>query len=1007
MSDLPAGLTLDAEPAPLPAGLTLDSNEAAPSVPLPSGATPFNPQSNQKHDPEGQFISNTSIGRVLDAFKQGAKEAWGTAPLGISPGEEAEFRRIGLFPDPNKPGATDALRCFNEGLIRPIAATVDGLLRTGGVVISSYGSAFGQAANETGLSKAIGAPEDRAVDDFRNMGVAISTVLGGRTDFPISTYHEAQSLGVTSGESILRDVRGPVEPSAMPAKPGPDAAKPFTLATDEGIAKPQTISQPLPETRTIDKAGNIDFRLINSENDLDQYFRDAAQQNNDFLQERRGVVSLAESEAAGDALGIPSEFLMKRATGEALNDAGLFAARNAAVQSAEKLRELAIKAEGGTAVDQAALLEQVQVHALIQGKFSGAIAEAGRALNTIRGMMSDRENLSALDDAIKQFGGGRDGVDELARAIRSQNSPGGISKFLYESRKPTGFDKVIEGWMSGLLWGPKTHVANTIGNIGMMLSDLAETGVAEGIGKVRAATGDTGARTVSGETDARLYGILAGARDGVVAAGKAWREELSPAELQKWAPTRRAAIPSKEISIFGKTIEVGGKQIRTPLRLLSASDEFFKALARRQELQAQAWRQASVEGLTGDARATRVAGLLDAPTQAMKDAAEQHADYMTFTSELGSVGQKAIEFANAPIRPFGVEMKPFKFLVPFLRTPTNLFKRGIERTPLAAFNKDLWQSTDPIKRDMAAARLALGSAVTVAVVTLAAEDKVTGSLPKDRQERAYWRAIGRQPYSVKIGDTWYSYSRVEPFATQIGTMADAQRILSQVDGPDAEDVPAALLASTANTLLNKTSMTGLSDMIQAVTDPDRYGRQYVSKFVGSFVPAIVATAAQAHDPYLHDAKGILDTLETRIPGFSERVPLRYDVWGQPIIRGESFGPDTISPIYESREHDDPVAQELLSLRLFPGTPSRKISGVTLTPEQYDLYQRTSGRLMRLALENVVSLPQFHTLPDATRHAALQSMMDKAREQARAYVMMQFPEIIKTATELRRQQITGK
>ncbi len=54
--------------------------------------------------------------------------------------------------------------------------------------------------------------------------------------------------------------------------------------------------------------------------------------------------------------------------------------------------------------------------------------------------------------------------------------------------------------------------------------------------------------------------------------------------------------------------------------------------------------------------------------------------------------------------------------------------------------------------------------------------------------------------------------------------------------------------------------------------------------------------------------------------------------GQPIVREGALGPDIVSSIYTSREKDDPAIRELLTLKIFPSKPGKKIDGIELTPE---------------------------------------------------------------------------
>ncbi len=64
---------------------------------------------------------------------------------------------------------------------------------------------------------------------------------------------------------------------------------------------------------------------------------------------------------------------------------------------------------------------------------------------------------------------------------------------------------------------------------------------------------------------------------------------------------------------------------------------------------------------------------------------------------------------------------------------------------------------------MAIARQSMG-AMTAAVVALyVATGRITGGGPADREHKASLQRQGWQPYSIRIGDTYYSYIGAEPF----------------------------------------------------------------------------------------------------------------------------------------------------------------------------------------------------------------------------------------------------
>jgi hypothetical protein len=107
---------------------------------------------------------------------------------------------------------------------------------------------------------------------------------------------------------------------------------------------------------------------------------------------------------------------------------------------------------------------------------------------------------------------------------------------------------------------------------------------------------------------------------------------------------------------------------------------------------------------------------------------------------------------------------------------------------------------------------------------------------------------------------------------------------------------------------------------------------------------------------MRDARTILDTFRSKIPGLSQSVLARRDRWGEPIENQGALGIDGLSAIYESRVTHDPVNQEPFRLGIAPAPLEQKIRGVQLTPDQFDDFQRIGGRFAKGNLDTIVKTP---------------------------------------------------
>lgn len=101
-------------------------------------------------------INNTNTAHdIFKSMWEGAKEGFGSSPLGIEPGSQMEnfFKDAGWLSDPAT-GRVGPLRTFNEAILRPSAVLADTVMRTTNAGIFAGAGLIGQAAKDAGASDA-------------------------------------------------------------------------------------------------------------------------------------------------------------------------------------------------------------------------------------------------------------------------------------------------------------------------------------------------------------------------------------------------------------------------------------------------------------------------------------------------------------------------------------------------------------------------------------------------------------------------------------------------------------------------------------------------------------------------------------------------------------------------------------------------------------------------------------------------------------------------------------
>lgn len=863
-------------------------------------------------------------------------------------------------------------------------------------------------------------------------------VVGGREQ--PETVAKGGGVGARGGEERQGGTESEGEGGGLPREQrGADRLSP----------RPADLFGP-KESQFLDRAGNIRVENLTTREDVAQAIHDSAEANNDFIGDRRGVVTDGQVLELADALGMTAESLSKRKIGQAFNAEQVVAARRLLIRSATNVAELMRKAATGTDEEVLAYAEARDRHQMIQAQVAGITAEAGRALRAFR-------------DISRETGQGVQNVDQFLRTATGKTlfqlrqeaqlglaleTPEQVSKFMHDARGRSFGRMVLEYWINGLISGPKSQLTYSIGNTLLSLQNFGpETALAAGIAKARKLMGREGESVRIGEVAAAfrgareglapaikaaggalrtgvstvlpgekahltpfetanvmapraeldeaytfaqvmpdLFGAIRGMRDGIIAGAgllKAGGVAGSPAVGPSY--TLRGEIPN--IAVRGVDVLPVGELARLPSRMNATLDSFFRAMNYSMGKSALAYRIAESEGLAGTALDARIAELRTNPTPQMMETARVQAGELSLLDKGGEFTQAVTRLTNTQVA--GVPI--LKFVAPFVRVASNTIEQSIlRRTPVGLFSEeiraDLSGKNGNVAQDKALARMLAGTALSITFGGLAAEGLVSGSGPKDPKESAVWRLAGNQAHSVRIGDFWYDVRGLGPLGMLVGVAADLYDAAHKAAAGEMEKAAAMLHHAFMQNILDQSFMKGPADLIKAVEDPDRFGQTYIRNFLSSFVPYSVAMGqiARSMDPYSRQARSIADAIKAKVPGLSEELRPRRDIWGEAVPNRESLL--GVTTMYATKVNEDPVNRALLELGVFPGQPQRKIRNVELTDEQFDDYQRIAGRAAKMRLDAIVRAPQFQTWPNEVRHSLIEETVRQSREMARNAIM---------------------
>jgi hypothetical protein len=264
---------------------------------------------------------------------------------------------------------------------------------------------------------------------------------------------------------------------------------------------------------------------------------------------------------------------------------------------------------------------------------------------------------------------------------------------------------------------------------------------------------------------------------------------------------------------------------------------------------------------------------------------------------------------------------------------------------------------------------------------------ITGGGPADPKQRDELLASGWQPYSVRVGNQFISYHRLEPLGSIIGMAAD---LVETKDEQTEADMVRKIVGSIGVNITNKTFLKGLSDFTGAIHDPIRASGLLIRSLEGSVIPSVVGRLAQVVDPTVRDTakSSDLSAILSRVPGASEMVPPKLTGTGQPEIHG---GPDsgvggrlwsalTPFPVSTAEPQSERLARLFQDVGFHPSAPEQTLTipglhrgvKVQLTPEERQYLSSVDARVTERVKE-LAQDPRFLSLDPLMQKTYLQKM----------------------------------
>lgn len=567
-------------------------------------------------------------------------------------------------------------------------------------------------------------------------------------------------------------------------------------------------------------------------------------------------------------------------------------------------------------------------------------------------------------------------------------------------------DMIYEYWRNSILSGAKTAVVNASGNAMFAGWHLGVERATEGA--INLLVKDPKAAQL-GEFRYALPAMWKSLGLAWQNSMRAFRTELPQLEES----LGRMGQGAVKIEGMGGAIpdSKGGRIIRLPFRTLLWADEFAKTLTSHFEAAAHAYRQAKAEGAQDIG--ARVAELMGDKTSPVWDIGIRKAQELAFQGQQGIVAEKLAKGVDV-VR----QVPGGKYVVPFRDTPASIFEEGLKRTPVLGALIDyaekrrggMGMADAGLTPTLARQAIALSAAAAIWNLVGGEDEEpyISGAamLSDSKARELGYRGIP-QPQSIRIGDRWYSYARIEPFATTLASLVDWTHGLKQ---GDITSIPTSILQQTKN----KSYLDGVGDFIDASFGvlEGNYSptARWTSNFIASWVPNLYRQAANPSGTVPvtkmwgegsdYARSFVRRTAQaTRLPGTPKTT--RYDVWGRKALYNAprtSLVWNLLSPI-STKDMDDVTKMDMALFRWNERNPDDAETygeadykftinkkTVYLTDEQYEIYAKLSGQY---AMRNALKVPIDVDNPTRKQIDYVKRAIARGRKQARAEVIRAF------------------
>ena len=337
-------------------------------------------------------------------------------------------------------------------------------------------------------------------------------------------------------------------------------------------------------------------------------------------------------------------------------------------------------------------------------------------------------------------------------------------------------------------------------------------------------------------------------------------------------------------------------------------------------------------------------------------------------------------------------------IVPFKKTPINITKMAMDYSPLG-LGWTITKRAMDLKNGKITANEFIdhisngltGLGIYTLGILLFANGIITASSDDDKDDK-YKQQLGWKPYSIKIGNKYYSLSWLAPSAIPLFMGAETASIVRDKNNVDFNAIVEGA-GQALNPLMDMSMLQGINDALSSYNSDGIGGNignvvkaagiNYLLQFIPTFSSKVASTlddtkrtTTPSRNSKFKELEGLSRRAIYKIPGLRNMLEPVKNIWGEDVKNGDNIGTrileNFILPTYGSEYAESDVDSAILKLYNETGDdaviPKTPYSYITYNNTKYDMsaseytrYKETYGKSLNSKLKEVFSSENYNKL----------------------------------------------